>query len=208
MRAFCFTLLIATVAAGQAAAGTTITAQYQRATYTQSTHAAIALLTATSDAGNIIGFNFDPVGGTGYGITGPLIQIVPFGQQNVFNDVAWSILRMAGVINDSDDTYFLARSVDGIVTNPAESADSLSGAFDMSDTSGATPVFPLAQLVGRIGDTVAYRGTFTVATPAGNVLEEVQGSVTFVPEPAALALGGLGALGLLIARRCAIRVSA
>ena len=158
-------------------------------------------LTATSDAGNIIGFNFaSPFGITAEG-GGQLRQVTPFGSPTIFNDVH-PLIYGADNSHIQADTHFLVSGNDGIPVNAAESATALRAAFNLTNVGAATPSMAFAQVVAPVGANVRAFGQFTVAGPGANVLEDVDALIVFIPEPAALAMAGMGVVGMIaVARR-------
>lgn len=197
--------LAAILSVGAAEAKTTIRGEREWTPGGQCQLETITMI-ATSDAGNIIGFNFDSGGRSGLGFQGPLVQVDPFGLQVIFNDLASSIYELAGT-HIKADTHFLVASTDGIHINAAESGNSLSGAFIFSDRGAQGSSLAFAQLVHLRGSTISFAGDFTVATPTGNILERVSGEFTswleppICPEPSAIALAGLGVVCLGWRRR-------
>jgi hypothetical protein len=150
-------------------------------------------LVATSDAGKVIGFNFDSGGGSGFGLLGAMNQVNPFGQATVLNDTPDAIYAAAGS-NILADSHFLVKSTDGIAVNAAESATSLTGAFNLSNTAAAPAAMTFAQVVILGTGSVQVKGQFTVETPGGNVLENVD-TLVGIPEPGSFALAGLALIG-------------
>lgn len=159
-------------------------------------------LTATSDNGPIVGFNFANSGG--FGITGQLRQLNPFGGATIFDDVPdaqWSAASM----DKRGDTRFLVKASGNIVVGESENASLLSGAWNTLSPGTATNVLTFCQVVlpadlanGGLGE---FNGQFTVAATSGDVLESAVG-VIGIPEPATIAMAGLGLIGMVgIARR-------
>ena len=90
------------------------------------------------------------------------------------------------------DSHFLVDPASGVVSGGSESDDSLQAAWTRFDAGAATPSLEFARLTISDGQGLRYRGTFTVATPSGTVIESVSG-VVGVPEPTGAALAGLAA---------------
>jgi len=162
-------------------------------------------LKATSDAGNIIGFNFFDAADPSFGILGLLSQRAPFGANTVFDNVAEAQYSAAGD-DISQDTHFLIDPADGIPVNASEDGTKLIGAFNFDAANSATagPMLTFAQVVLPEDETGTYKGFFTVATSsAGNILEQVSGTIggTTIPEPSTYVLAGMGLIGIVALRR-------
>lgn len=154
-------------------------------------------LTATSTSGKVIGFNFDSSGGSGFGLFGALNQVDPFGIVTVFNDTPDAIFLAFGS-NVKADTHFMVKSFEGIAVNAAESATSLTGAFNLTNTAAAPAAMVFAQLVARTA-TIHFRGQFTVETAQGYVIDDA--SFVLDPEPSAITLALCAIAALVIPRR-------
>ena len=181
--------------AGQMRAATTISVNYPGEATTGLPGYRTLTLTASSDAGKIIGFNFDNSGDSGLGFFGDFNQVNPFGAPTV-----WRYEH--GAIDPSPtlpaDTYFLVNPADGIAVNAAESSTYIGAAWNLMNTANATSSLAFIRLVVREGDSFSYAGDFTVETPSGNVLERVS---AIVPEPAAIPLLATGVLASVVAAR-------
>ena len=149
-------------------------------------------VTATTDVGTIIGFNFARSGG--FGITGELNQLNPFGSASVFDDVP-DALYVAGGGNRTQDSHFLVPSTAGIVLEPVEGADVLAGAFNFNNVNDATAAWAFLQTAQPAAAINSADGVFTVATPTGNVLEPASFLIG-VPEPSTFAILGIALVGL------------
>ncbi|MCH8841032.1 MAG: PEP-CTERM sorting domain-containing protein [Planctomycetes bacterium] len=131
-------------------------------------------LTAQSDQGDIIGFNFDSSGASGFGFIGSMNQVNPFGLTTIFDDVGPGAYLGDGA-HISQDSHFGVAGSTGIVVNPFEDGNSLFGAWNT--TTGNFPILTLAQLTIPDGQSVSYLGEITVAGTGGNILESVTGNV-------------------------------
>ena len=139
---------------------------------------------ASSDAGKIIGFNFDQTFQPGFGFhasqASPFKQLDPFGFQIIFNNPA---LWVSAPHSSMEDTHFLVEGSQGLITQAAESTTYLGGAFEFSDVNSGTSSLSFVNLnlpAGVAPDSFQYAGTFTVLSPAGaRVVEQVSS----VPEP-------------------------
>ena len=159
-------------------------------------------LTATSDAGKIIGFNFDRTGGSGLGFYGDFGQSNPFGATTVFNDTPEAQYAAAGN-HIKADTHFLVKGADGIAVNASESPTYIGAAWNIANTGNATSSLVFAQVVLREGSVAPYAGDFTVETASGIVILERVG--TPLPEPSTATLFAIAALASTAAirrRRC------
>lgn len=157
-------------------------------------------LTATSDAGKIIGFNFAGTGGSGLGFAGAMNQVNPFASPTIFNDTPDALYGAAGS-DRRNDSHFLVLSAGNIVVGESEGANKLEGAWNATATGGLTNTLAFAQIVLPVGGQATFLGDFTVETPTGNILERVSGIVG-IPEPASLAMAGMGLIGLVgVSRR-------
>jgi len=199
---FAFAVFAASIVTSTALAATIVTGNVVGVPATGAPELTTYTLTATSDAGNIIGFNFfDAVDGS-VGIFGPLSQRSPFGANTVFNNISEGQYTGAGQ-DISQDTHFLIDPADGIAVQSSEDDSSLRGAFNFDAVNGAAagPSLAFAQVVLPNGLSGTFSGFFTVATPTGNILEPVSGVIGFIPEPSTLALAGLGLIGFVSRRR-------
>ena len=119
--------------------------------------------TAAADE-KIIGFDF--VGGGGaYGISGPMNQVNPLGQQSVFSDA--NALAAIGGASASHDSQFNVLSTKGIAINAAEGSDSLQAAFNyfpVSEGTDASSAWDFLQIVSNSSDlsSILYNGTLTI----------------------------------------------
>ena len=161
-------------------------------------------LTATSDAGKIIGFNFDGSGGSGLGVVAYLAQSNPFGASTVFNDTPEAQFTAAGS-HIKADTHFLVKGADGIFINAKETATYIGAAWNISNAGNAGSSMPFLQLVLPSDAGLEFWGFFTIQTPAGNnVLEMVSGWMPGnvppnpdIPEPTSVLILIIG-LGCLV----------
>ncbi|HEX4414034.1 MAG TPA: hypothetical protein VH107_10435, partial [Lacipirellulaceae bacterium] len=71
-------------------------------------------ITATSDLGNIVGFDFSSSGN--YGVTGPMNQLNPYGQATVYKDAFFA------TADPLQDSHFLFNCTDVASLFPEESA--------------------------------------------------------------------------------------
>lgn len=116
-------------------------------------------ITATSDLGNIVGFDFSNVGS--YGITGPLSQQNPFGQSSVFSN------QIFGGLDPSVDTQFLFNSNDVLNLFSEESTNSLNSVFaivgDRQLTIGNS--VPFVQIATTNAQDVLLKGSLVMRRP-------------------------------------------
>lgn len=196
---FCSALAIVLVVASSANAATVVSGNTAGVASPGADGFTTYTLTATSDAGNIVGFNFAAGGAEAYGITGALRQFDPFGTKVIFNDAPAAQFTAAGG-DILSDTHFLTTSASGIVVGNTESDSILNGAWNTSNAGGATPALAFAQVVLPNGATGQAFGQFTVATPNGDILETVNVPIG-IPEPASVALVAFGLIGVVAARR-------
>jgi hypothetical protein len=133
-----------------------------------------------------------PASGWSGSFDGPMRQVLAFGS------VPTPTLNFADYLapNQNQDSHFLLYDADLLVaTAPAETATSLSGIFGLAVGVRATSL-PFALIVLADGDSVVMSGE--TSGPAG---EGPFATDLTIPEPASLALLGLGGLGMLIRRR-------
>lgn len=153
-------------------------------------------ITATSDLGNIVGFDFSEVGS--YGLTGPMNQVNPFESSTIFNDITLSKFNL----DNSQDTRFLFKSQDVVSLFATESNSALHGAFalsgDLQQTIGNS--VPFLQIATPQSSLVNLKGSFVVRRPNDELVEFAidtllsaihvgaapQMSVLPVPEPVVL----------------------
>jgi hypothetical protein len=116
-------------------------------------------LTATSDLGNIVCFDFSRAGS--YGITGPMNQVNPYGQQTVFGD------SFLDNYDRSLDTQFLLNGSDLLQLFPEESSGELHAAFallgDKQRTIGNS--VPFVQIATSSSMDVMLKGVAVVRRP-------------------------------------------
>lgn len=124
--------------------------------------------TATSDAGQIVGFNFDRSHDSGMGLFGDFHQVQPEGLSTVFGN-SWSV----DALEIGADSHFLPSSGAGLTIRAEEDGNYLGGAFNYFDAHNASSSLAFAQVVARNETEIAVRGEFTVLTPHGYVLERV-----------------------------------
>jgi hypothetical protein len=122
-------------------------------------------ITATSDFGNVVAFDFSRLGS--YGIEGPLHQINPYGQPTIYNNPG---------IGDYDplrDTQFLFNSNDVLSLFPEESESYMHGAFsfigDRQLTIGNS--VPFVRIATDSAADVRLKGSFVVRRPNDEYVE-------------------------------------
>jgi hypothetical protein len=124
-------------------------------------------ITATSELGNVVGFDFTEVGA--YGVIGPLGQVNPLGQQTVFTDLN----SQFGAHDPSQDTQFLVSGEDVISLHTGESSSSLHGAFafkgDLQFSVGNS--VPFLQIATPQASAVSLKGAFAIRSPNDEILE-------------------------------------
>lgn len=122
-------------------------------------------ITATSDLGNIVGFDFSSSGN--YGVTGPINQVNPFGQPTVYKD---SFLAGADPLQDS---HFLFKCTDVASLFPQESASDLHAAFaligDRQLSIGNS--VPFLQIATQSASDVFLKGSLVVRRPDDQFIE-------------------------------------
>src|SRR5688572_12041311 len=115
-------------------------------------------ITATSDLGSVVGFDFTDVGS--YGIFGPLNQINPKGQETIFNNLN----PQFGPDDPLLDTQFLVSSDDIIAIHTKESSSYLHGAFafagDKQYSVGNS--VPFLQIATPSSVGVSLKGAFAI----------------------------------------------
>ena len=126
-------------------------------------------ISATSDLGNIIGFDFTEVGS--YGIFGELNQVNPVGEATVFNDLNSAF----GSHDTSEDTQFLLNSADVISLFNAESSTSLHSVFTFTgdDQAAAGRVLPFVQIATSDDSSVSLKGSAITMRPNGQMVDQV-----------------------------------
>jgi hypothetical protein len=122
-------------------------------------------ITATSDLGNIVGFDFSSSGN--YGVTGPMNQLNPFGQPTVYQD------SMLAGGNPLQDSHFLFNCSDVLTLFPEESATSLHAAFaligDRQLSIGNS--VPFLQLATQSASDIVLKGSLVIRRPNDEYVE-------------------------------------
>lgn len=140
---------------------------------------------------------FQGLGAGGAAFTGALNQV------KVGGAVFTPTQDLNAAINPLTDTQFLLTNAQVLaVTAPFETDNSIGGVFTVAAASRSND-FNMIQLVGQKGQVVNYNFMLAEAIGAASPETTFSGSFEFgaVPEPATMAMAGMGLIGLIAASR-------